>query len=132
MSAPDRRNIDAAREAALRFRELGERAAAVVSRPSGELDMRLRQLYSEDADWNRLVFYLSEEAVGNVEQVSEFEGAFGAGPEQVALRSLLPAMSTVVFRSDAQDWYPDGVYTLIPEEKLLTFPIAVNDRHHVA
>lgn len=115
-----------------RFAREGERAAVVVSRPSGELDMRLRQLYSEDADWNRLVSYLSEEAVGNVEQVSEFEGAFGAGPEQVALRSLLPAMSTVVFRSDAQDWYPDGVYSLFPEEKLLTLPIAVNHRDHVA
>jgi len=114
-----------------RFARAGERAAVVVSRPSGDLDLRLRQLYSEDADWNRLVSYLSEEAVGNVEQVSEFEEAFGTGPEQVALHSLLPAMSTVVFRSEAQDWIPDGVYELFPEDKLLTFPIAVNQRDHV-
>lgn len=115
-----------------RFARAGERAAVVVSRPAGEIDMRLRRLYSEDADWNRLVSYLSEEAIGTVEEVSEFEEGFGAGPEQVAIRSLLPAMSTVVFRSDAREWEPDGIYTLFPEDKLLTFPIAINQRDHVA
>jgi superfamily II DNA or RNA helicase len=115
-----------------RFARAGERAAVVVSRPAGEIDMRLRRLYSEDADWNRLVSYLSEEAIGTVEDVSDFEEAFGTGPEQVALRSLLPAMSTVVFRSEARDWEPERIYNIFPEDKLLTFPIGINQRDHVA
>jgi superfamily II DNA or RNA helicase len=107
-------------------------ASVVVGRPSGDVDPNLRRLYAEDADWNAVIRDLSEHAVGEVVEVSEFEATFGKQPEQVAMRSLLPKMSTVVYRTTADDWNPHGVLDVFPEEELLTFPIAINQRDHVA
>lgn len=107
-------------------------ATVVVGRPSGEIDPNLRRLYAEDADWNTVIRDLSEGAVGDVAEVSEFEAAFGSQPDDVAMRSLLPKMSTVVYRTTATSWQPHGVLDVYPEEQLLTFPIAINERDHVA
>lgn len=107
-------------------------AAVVVGRPSGDIDPSLRRLYAEDADWNAVIRDLSENAVGDVSEVSEFEAAFGSLPDEVAMRSLLPKMSTVVYKTTASTWKPHGVLDLFPVEDLLTLPIAINERDHVA
>lgn len=107
-------------------------ASVVVGRPSGEVDPNLRRLYAEDSDWNSVIRDLSEHAVGDVAEVSEFEAAFGEQPDDVAMRSLLPKMSAVVYRTAAASWNPHGVLDVFPEEELLTFPIAINERDHVA
>lgn len=109
---------------------IGE-ATVVVGRPDRDYDEHLRYLYAEDADWNLIIRDLSETAVGQEEQVSEFETAFGTLPEEVSLRNIAPKMSTVVYRG-ATSWDPDGVLTVFPEEQLYTFPIALNSRDHVA
>ncbi len=117
-----------------RFARPGEAigdACVVVGRPSGEVDPSLRRLYAEDSDWNAVVRDLSEHAVGDAEEVSEFEAAFGSQPDGVPMRSLLPKMSTVVYRT-AAEWNPHGVLEVFPEEQLLTFPIAINERDRVA
>ena len=118
-----------------RFARPGEtsdgRATVVVGRPGGAVDPRLRRLYAEDADWNRLIRDLSEGAVGEVTEVSDFEAAFGSLPEEIAVRSLLPKMSTVVYRTRVENWDVAGIHRLYPEERLLTVPIAVNERDHV-
>ncbi len=62
---------------------------------------------------------------------NDFEAGFGNLPTEVALRSLQPKMSTVVFRSEAIKWNPNGVYELFEEEGLLTKQIAVNDSERV-
>lgn len=100
--------------------------------PSGEIDPNLRRLYAEDSDWNSVIRDLSEDAVGDVAQISEFEAAFGSQPDDVAIRSLLPKMSTVVYRTTTDSWRPHCVIDVFPEEQLLTFPIAINERDHVA
>ena len=106
-------------------------ATVVVGRPDRDYDEHLRHLYAEDADWNLIVRDLSETAVGQEEQVSEFERAFATLPDEVSLRNIAPKMSTVVYRG-AMSWNPDGVLTVFPEEQLYTFPIALNSRDHVA
>jgi superfamily II DNA or RNA helicase len=112
--------------------ELGD-ATVIVGRPDRDFDRSLRRLYAEDADWNRIIRELSEEAVGEQQEISDFDAAFGSLPEEVAMRSLLPKMSTVVYRApDASGWDPNGVLEVFPEEALLTVPIAINERDGVA
>lgn len=107
-------------------------ATVVVGRPSGIVDPSLRRLYAEDSDWNLVIRDLSEGTVTEQAEVSEFEAAFGSLPEEVALRSLLPKMSTVVYRTRIEAWNPHAVQEIYPEEQLLTAPIAINERDHVA
>jgi len=53
-------------------------------------DENLRKLYSEEPDWNLIIRDLSEAAVGEEREVSEFEAAFGALSEEVSPRNIEP------------------------------------------
>jgi superfamily II DNA or RNA helicase len=105
-------------------------ATVVVGRPDRGYDPQLRRLFAEDADWNHIIRDLSESAVSEQQDVTDFEQAFGSLPDEVAMQSLLPRMSTVVYRT-GPSWTPEAVNDLFPEEKLLTNPIAVNHRDSV-
>ena len=107
-------------------------ATVIVGRPDPDYDVNLRRLYAEDADWNIVIQDLSEMAVGEQQEISDFESDFGSLPEEVALRNLEPKMSTVVYRTACSAWAPEDVTDVIPEANLLTFPIAVNQRSRVA
>jgi superfamily II DNA or RNA helicase len=107
-------------------------AAMFVARREIELDRRLRTLYSEDSDWNLILRDLSEAAVENQEQVSEFEEGFTSLPEGVSLRSLLPKLSTVVYRTPTHQWDPQAIADFFGEGNLLTTPIGINAHAGVA
>jgi superfamily II DNA or RNA helicase len=107
-------------------------ATVVVGRPERDFDPQLRRLFAEDADWNHIIRDLSEGAVAGQQQVSDFEAGFGSLPDEVAMRSLLPRMSTVVYRTSIQDWDPTAALDVFPADRLLTCPIAVNQQQRVA
>jgi superfamily II DNA or RNA helicase len=111
--------------------DLGE-ASVFVPRHAGDIDGRLRRLYGEDSDWNIVIRDLTEAEVGREQDRSDFEAGFGSAPTEVALRSLQPKMSTVVYRSNALEWNPDVVYELFGEGNLLTSQIGINAKEHVA
>lgn len=106
-------------------------ATVVVGRPTGDYDPTLRQLYSEDADWNLIIQDLSESAVESQQDISEFEASFSNVPDFVTFKNLAPKMSTVVYRTFCEDWNPYGISEVFSEERLLTFPIPMNLREGV-
>jgi superfamily II DNA or RNA helicase len=110
--------------------ELGE-ASVFVPRQVGGTDDRLRKLYGEDADWNDLIRDLTTAEVEREQARNDFESRFGSVSPEVALKSLRPKMSTVVFRSESPEWNPYSVYQLFPEIELLTKQVAVNEADHV-
>ena len=108
---------------------LGE-ATAFVPRQLGVLDDRLRQLYAEDSDWNMLVRDLTAAAVESEREKTEFDRAFTQVPNEIAIGSLRPKMSTVMYLADELEWNPDAVYDLYGDV-LHTHPIAINHRDRV-
>jgi superfamily II DNA or RNA helicase len=107
-------------------------ASIFVARKDFEVDKRLRTLYSEDSDWNVVLRNLTEEAVDEQQEVSDFEDGFTSLPEEVTLRSLLPKMSTVVYRAPSSDWEPQNVVDFFGESNLLTSPIGLNQEAGIA
>ena len=107
-------------------------ASMFVARKELEVDRRLRELYAEDSDWNLVLRNLTESAVDEQQDVSDFEDGFTSLPEGVALRSLLPKMSTVVYRTPTHDWDPLALVDFFGEENLLTVPIGLNAQAGVA
>ena len=63
---------------------------------------------------------------------SDFEESFGAVPHEIAMRSLQPKLSTVVYQAEQLQWNPDAVYDLFGNDGLLTTQIAINAKDHVA
>lgn len=106
-------------------------ATVVVGRPDSDFDPNLRRLYAEDADWNAVIQDLSDLAVDLQQEVGDFEAGFSNLPEDVTLRNIVPKMSTVVYRTTCDDWDPDGVTSIYPEDKLLTYPVPINLSEHV-
>jgi superfamily II DNA or RNA helicase len=107
-------------------------ASIFVARKDFEVDKRLRGLYAEDSDWNVVLRNLTEDAVEEQQQVSDFEDGFTSLPEEVALRSLLPKMSTVVYRAPSDDWEPQNIVDFFGEAQLFTSPIGLNAGEGVA
>jgi hypothetical protein len=97
-----------------------------VARSEIEVDKRLRTLYAEDSDWNLILRNLTEAAVQEQQDVSDFEDGFTSLPEEVTLRSLLPKMSTVVYQAPSAQWEPQNIIDFFGEDNLLTTPIGLN------
>lgn len=110
--------------------DLGD-ASVFVPRQAVASDERLRRLYGEDSDWNEVIRDLTHAEVEQEQARSDFEAGFGQLPSEIAIRSLEPKMSTVVYLSDTLTWNPDGVYEVFPEDELLTKKIAINEQEHV-
>ena len=114
-----------------RFARAGDAATAFVPRQFGRLDDRLRQLYAEDSDWNALVSDLSQTEVDREVKRSQFDNAFTQRPDEVAIESLRPKMSAVMYRSPDLKWNPDAVHDLFAQDELFTKRIAVNHKDRV-
>lgn len=106
-------------------------ATVVVNRTETQFDENLKKLYAEDADWNDVIEVLSALAVGEQEELSDFEQAFSSLPEEVSLRNIAPRMSTVVYRTSTLRWKPEALAPFFGD-RLLTYPVAVNERDRVA
>lgn len=102
------------------------RAAMFVSRTELEPDPRLRALYAEDADWNLIVRDISEAAVDRQQDLSDFEAGFSSLPDEVAIRSLMPKMSTVVYKAPSSHWDTEAIVQYFGAHSLLTNPIGLN------
>jgi superfamily II DNA or RNA helicase len=107
-------------------------ASMFVARNEIEIDRSLRELYAEDSDWNLVLRVLTEAAVGEQQAISDFETGFTSLPDEVALRSLLPKLSTVVYRAPTSQWEPQNLLEHFGEEKVLTLPIGLNAQAGVA
>jgi len=107
-------------------------ASMFIVRREIEVDRRLRELYAEDSDWNVVLRNLSEAAVDEQQNVSDFEDGFTSLPDEVALRSLLPKMSTVVYRCQTSTWEPHNIIDHFGEQNMLTQPIGLNAQAGVA
>jgi superfamily II DNA or RNA helicase len=107
-------------------------ASMFVARTEIEVDRHLRELYAEDADWNLVLRDLTHATVEEQQEISDFEDGFTSLPDEVTLRSLLPKLSTVVYRAPSAHWEPQNVVEFFGEENLLTVPIGLNVQAGVA
>ncbi len=105
-------------------------ATVVAARVEGQLDDNLRRLYREDSDWNELIRDLSAQRLREEEEVEEFERGF-RGESDIPTQGVQPKMSTVVFRTDCEDWNLDALAKRFPPETLLTDGFVVNHDRHV-
>ncbi|HKO20073.1 MAG TPA: DEAD/DEAH box helicase family protein [Acidobacteriaceae bacterium] len=107
-------------------------ASAFVARRDVAVDRNLRALYAENSDWNYVLRDLTEAAVEEQQNVSDFEAGFTSLPEEINIRSLLPKMSTVVYRTPTSEWDPFAMVDHFGEDNLLTDPIGLNNEAGVA
>lgn len=74
----------------------------------GDVDVtdELKKLYTHDPDWNLLLPELSEKIIGEQEEVRQFNEGFTELPSDIPLRTFRPATSTVVYKTQCNEWQP--------------------------
>lgn len=88
------------------------------------LRAELRNLYTQDPDWNLLLPDLSESAIGQELEAQRFMGGFVGQLEQIPINEIRPAASMVVYRTRCAQWTPSkykASFPGVPEEQI--YPI---------
>ncbi|MFA5890958.1 MAG: DEAD/DEAH box helicase family protein [Actinomycetota bacterium] len=93
--------------------DLGE-ATFIANTADLDVQDELRKLYARDPDWNVLLPEMSERLIGEQLSLQEFLSGFTAFADEVPLRSVRPALSTVVYRTDSDAWTPENFAQGIP------------------
>ena len=73
-------------------------ATVIANLANTKVSDALERLYAEDADWNRLLQFISSAAISGEVELHEFmQGFSGLEDSPVSIRNLSPAASTVVY-----------------------------------
>ncbi|MEW6211582.1 MAG: DEAD/DEAH box helicase family protein [Acidobacteriota bacterium] len=67
----------------------------------------LRKLYTQDPDWNVLLPQLSEEIIHYQVSLQEFLDGFTNFPDDIPLKDIHPALSTVIYKTKCSNWEPE-------------------------
>jgi superfamily II DNA or RNA helicase len=73
-----------------------------------EVKDELKRLYQHDSDWNALLPLITERVTQGEFSLWEFLGGFQELPDDITLRNVRPAMSTVVYRTQCKAWTPEN------------------------
>lgn len=93
----------------------------------------LRKLYTRDPDWNVLLPQLSDTMIGDQQSLQEFLRGFTKFADEIPLKTVRPALSTVVYRTTGSDWTPASIRKGIPNvASCEQVHIAVNEKEHTA
>jgi Type III restriction enzyme, res subunit/Helicase conserved C-terminal domain len=79
-----------------------------------EVKDELKRLYQHDSDWNALLPLIDEKVTDGEFNLWEFLGGFQELPEELTLRNVRLAMSTVVYRTKCAAWAPENFKDGIP------------------
>ena len=74
----------------------------------------LRKLYTRDPDWNILLPELSEQMIGEQASLQDFLQGFTTFVEEIPLKTVTPATSTVVYRMPGDRWMPENFRAGLP------------------
>jgi superfamily II DNA or RNA helicase len=92
----------------------------------------LRLLYSQDADWNRLLSTISDDETTRHAKRDAFARAFDEGvPSEIPMQNLSPKMSTVVYRTNATDWNPDKATEAFSASNIAAGPLINRSAHTI-
>ncbi|MEZ4104298.1 MAG: DEAD/DEAH box helicase family protein [Candidatus Paceibacterota bacterium] len=97
-------------------------ATVVANIVNVNVDKAMKDLYSQDPDWNKIISQLSEKEALHSEDVAEFIQGFNKDSKSVVLQNIRPKMSTVVFRTKCSKWSP-GVIEKLYDGQLYDKPL---------
>lgn len=101
-------------------------ATVVINIDDPKVGKDLESLYSEPADWNKLIKEKSESTIQTEIDFHEFINSFsGELGEHISLWNLRPAYSTIIYETKTTSWSPKKFIDVIPKRYKLWY--AIND-----
>lgn len=96
--------------------DLGD-ATFIANTADVQVQEELRKLYTRDPDWNALLPELSDRIIGEQLSLQEFLNGFTDFTKEIPLKTMQPAISTVVYQTKCTDWTPENFREGIPAIK---------------
>ena len=93
--------------------DLGD-AVFIANTADVHVQDELRKLYSREPDWNVLLPELSDRMIGEQMSLQEFLRGFTQFAKEIPLKTVRPALSTVVYRTRCDNWTPENFRDGIP------------------
>jgi superfamily II DNA or RNA helicase len=93
-------------------------ATIIVNRANDKIDESVRELYAQSggADWNQVITKLTTEAAQTQIEKQNFYDSFVSPP--LSIQNIKPKMSTVVYRTKGNNWYPFRIQGLPIVERI--------------
>lgn len=91
----------------------------------------LRELYAQDADWNKLIQEMADFAVGARVRSSEFSDSFRSYGADFPAENIRPKMSAVVYRTHCDKWDPTALSDWLAETQVFAGP-SISDEFQTA
>ncbi len=110
--------------------DLGD-AAFIANTADVQVQEELKKLYARDPDWNALLPELSDRMIGEQLSLQEFLRGFTDFTKEIPLKTVRPAISTVVYRTKCENWTPEKVRDGIPAiEGCAQVHYTINEKEH--
>ena len=104
------------------YENIGD-ATVIANIEQSDINDALRSLYAEDADWNYLLEVLSETKTGRQLKRAEVLEGFKEVLEGLPFQTLYPKMSTIVYRTNCDEWRPQNIDEAIPFASIQFGPV---------
>lgn len=109
-------------------RGLGE-ATVITNIANEDIQDALKELYSQDSDWNVLLSKMSSNAIGKEVSLQKISSNFiGTGVNCININQLRPKLSMVAFRTDKKEWDWKNWTKAFEEYKSKFY---VNEKEHI-
>lgn len=109
-------------------RGLGE-ATVITNIANEDIQDALKELYSQDSDWNVLLSKMSSNAIGKEVSLQKLSSNFiGTGVNCININQLRPKLSMVAFRTDKKEWDWKNWTKAFEEYKSKFY---VNEKEHI-
>lgn len=110
--------------------DLGD--ATVIANITGtDIKESLRVLYAEDADWNRVLSVVGSARTEKERRREEVFAGFSDVPEHFPLETLMPRMSTIVYKTTCTSWQPHAIEDLFKPGSIVEGP-HINETERIA
>jgi len=110
--------------------KLGE-ASMVANAVLSDVSDALRDLYAQDADWNKLVQEMADQAIGAKVKKTEFSASFHSHGVDFPAENIQPKMSTVVYRTRCEEWTPQAIAEWVQDKQVFAGP-SISEEHNAA
>lgn len=93
-------------------------ATVVANIADEEIGESIKELYTQDSDWNELLKVLSDKAIGRELTLQEISRGFkGTGTKSIPIIQLIPKVSMIPFITNSKKWRWQNWSNVFDEEK---------------
>lgn len=112
-------------------KDLGD-ATVIANVATDDVNDRLKALYAEDADWDRLLSVIGHTYTERERRREDvYTGFEDIVTEDFPLETMEPRLSVVVYKTKCEEWKPDDIFDAIPPYSTIVDGPFINREHRL-